>query len=294
MSTPTKPAPPSALRKSTNGVSRRTMQPAETETTTGSELEVVAEKTLPWAPANQVADQQGLSLVLFGPPGSGKSTLAGTAAKNDVSKELLLVNFDGELRSLSDRTDISVWPKDKAVQSTQQAAAFLSKLQRMKHPFQTIMFDTMNSAHKLAYKEELTKGGPNRDGRQVYGGANDWVLDIIYTWSMRARETGINVIFIMHSEEVKDGENGPIVLRPSVTPGVIKGMHQAVSAVGCLLEMPGTGHTRKLYLHNTAKISAKMHQPQSGQLLPLEIVNPDLGRMIEHVKGIRPYPTKEK
>jgi AAA domain len=270
-------------------------QPATTPATKPAESvpNTSAEKT-PWGPVSQVFTTQGLNALIFGPPGSGKTTFGASATNSpDYGAPLLLLNFDGDIGSLGDRDDIMTWPRDGKIKGWSHAAAFLSSLARRSHPFKTILFDTVNSMYDLAYKSVIESGNPSRDKRQIYGDANDKVLAVIREWAMYSRENGLNVVFICHSEERQDGEDGPIYLRPSITPGVIKGVYQCISTVGCLIEMPGIGHKRKLYLHNTAKIVAKVHQPKTGAQLPLEIVQPDLGRMIEHVKKVRSYPTKE-
>ena len=145
--------------------------------------------------------------------------------------------------------------------------------------------------YDLAYAHVVSTSNA-RDGRQIFGEANELVLSLVKQWSVLARETGINVFFVAHSEEKQEGENGPIYLRMAVTPGVVKGMYQAVSNIGCLLEL--RQGKRRLYLHNTTKIIAKVHQPRTGPQLPNEIDDPNMGKIIDHVKGARPYPTTTK
>lgn len=236
--------------------------------------------------------------MIFGPPGAGKSTIVADAAQYEVARELLVINFDGDMSSLEDRDDIMVWPGSEenagVIRDWRHFKAFSDKLVRSKHPFQTLQFDTISSAYDLAYKDVIARGNPNRDGRAIFGEANDMVLDVVSEWATISREKGINVFFICHAEEKQDGENGPIYLRPSVTPGVVKGMYQKVAMIGCLQEKPGPGNHRKLLLHNTVKVVAKIHQPRTGPQIPLEITDPDIGRIIEHVKKIRSYPTPAK
>jgi len=291
-----KKRPASALSNGSPPITETSSGSSSTETGTAPSTPSVS---LPWSPVKKITDKQGLVFSLFGPPGAGKSTLGASATSSVHGRELLILNFDNDLRSLQDREDLMAWPGEKdngKIRSWEHASSFLATLAQRttagKHPFKTIQFDTVNSMYDFAYKHVIAKGGPNRDGRQIWGEANDLVLEVVSQWASLAKDTGINVVFVCHSEEKQDGENGPIVLRMAVTPGVVKGMYQRVSTIGCLLEMPGG--KRKLYLHNTAKIVAKVHQPQSGNKLPLEISDPNLGRMIEHVKGIRPYPTKER
>jgi hypothetical protein len=250
----------------------------------------------PWEPVSKLAGRQGLAMALFGPPGAGKSTFGASATTTPIGRELLIVNFDGELKSLEDRSDLMVWPRSDTpdhgvIRSWQQYSSFATQLRSRKHPFKVIQFDTINAMYELAYRHVIASGLGGRDGRAQFGAANDLVLGDIGAWCVYAREKSVNVLFIAHSEEHKDGENGPLVIRMSVTPGTVKGIMQKVSTVGCLLEI---GTTRKLYLHNTAKIIAKHHQPQSGDRLPLEITNPDFGKILEHVHGVKPYPRPEK
>jgi len=245
-----------------------------------------------------VSQNQGLNAMLFGPPGAGKSTVVADAVSSEHARELIIINFDGDMSSLEDRTDIYVWPggdeNNGVIRDWRHFKAFSDKLVRTKHPFKTIQFDTISSAYDLAYKQSISTGNPNRDGRSIFGDANDLILEVVREWATISRERGINVVFICHAEEKQSGENGPILLRPSVTPGVVKGMYQAVSMIGCLQEKIGPGNHRKLTLHNTAKVVAKIHQPKTGPQIPLEITDPDIGRIIEHVRKVRPYPQKEK
>jgi hypothetical protein len=186
------------------------------------------------------------------------------------------------------------WPGEKdnyTIKDWPHAERFMTTAARSvgnpkKWPFNTIMFDTINAGYDIAYKHVNETGRPNRDPRQIFGEANEKLLWLVNEWSLLSREQGLNVIFVCHAEEKQEGENGPMLLRMSVTPGVIKGMYQKVSAIGALQEFPGY---RKLTLKNTPRIVAKYHQPQTGPQLPLEIKKPDLGKMILHAKGIEPY-----
>ena len=252
-----------------------------------------AAEKYPWSPASMVADKQGLNLMIFAMPGAGKTTLAASANDSPLGDPELIVNFDCENRSISDRDDIMVWPGvdlGGQIESWRQFDAFNTRLVR-KNPFKTIVFDTVSSGYNYAYREIIGKSSARRDGRQEFGDANQLIIDLVAEWANLSREQGINVIFTCHAEEKQEGENGPINLRPSVTPGVVKGMYQRVSTIGFLEE--NRQGKRKLILHNTVKVVAKHHQPRSGNSLPLEIPDPNMGRIIDHIKGKQSYKIAE-
>lgn len=260
-----------------------------------AEAPAVMDRKAPWAPVTTLKGKQGWIVAIFGPPGSGKSTLVAEAARVEAGKELLIVNFDGELKSLEDRDDLMVWPgpdtNKGVIKDWPMYKTFSTQIRSRTHPFKTFQFDTINSMYDLAYQQALKTAGANRDPRHIFGIANDLVIGEIDAWKTYGREKGYNVIFVCHSEEKQDGENGPLMIRMQVTPGVVKAIMQKVSTVGCLLVVLGK---RKLYLHNTARIIAKHHQPQTGDQLPLEISEPNFGRILEHVRGIRKYPPPAK
>lgn len=260
--------------------------PPKSEETSAKEPEA---KSYPWSPASAIADQQGLNGLFFGPPGCGKTTLITTIRKSTLGGPLLVVNFDEEVRSISDLDDVMVWPGEKQngkVGSWEKASAFIGKLERGSHPFKSIAFDTLNGAYDFALKKVRSSGNPNRDGRQIYGEANDMVLDLVSTWAMISREQGINVMFTAHSREVQDGENGPIYVRPDITPGALRGIYQKVSTIG-YLEPAKANRPSKLIMRNTARIVAKNHQPQSGPQIPNEIRKPDLSKIVDHLRHVK-------
>jgi AAA domain len=254
---------------------------------------------VPWSPASSMTDLQGFNGMIFSNPGVGKTTLGTTMAKAKDGSPLLVINFDEELRSIGDRSDIMVWPGEKQrgkVGSWLRACAFMDRLLRGNHPFGSIMLDTLNSAYdKFILPPIQEQMGERADGRQVYGKANDELLRYIRAFAAMSRERGTNILFVVHAEEKeeKTGDTTRIYIRPSVTPGVIKGMYQSISTIG-YLEPGRLKSPRKLILHPTVKVVAKHHQPRTGPQIPSEISDPDLGLLIDHAKGVRPYPFKKE
>jgi hypothetical protein len=253
--------------------------------------------THPWSSPASVVDKQGLSMMLFSLPGMGKTTLGTTMNHSRDGGPMLIVNPDEELRSISDLSgdDVMVWPGEAQqgkIKSWQALESFTSSLLTRKHPFKSIMFDTLNSLYdKFAFPDVKSRNPGSKDPRQIYGEANDMVLRIISDFCAVARERGLNVLFTCHAEEKQVGENGPIYIRPKVSPGVILGINQRVSLIGYLA--PPLMGVRTLQLAASAKVATKIHQPRTGVRLPDKIKSPDLGLLINTMKYKVPYPVKE-
>lgn len=266
----------------------------ETASPNGSESATPA-PDYPWSSPASVTDRQGLSGMFFSLPGVGKTTLLTTMLHSQDEGRLLILNFDEELRSIQDLTaesGVDVWPGEKQQgRITGWAAidAICNRLLTRKHPFSHIAFDTLNSLYDKFALPDVKKRHPDgRDPRQTYGEANDMVLMLIRNFCGMAREKGVNVAFTCHAEEKQVGENGPIIVRPKVTPGVVQGINQYVSLIGYLF--PPLMGVRKLQLSPSRVVAAKIHQPRSGSQLPDKIDNPDLGLLINHLKFRKPYP----
>lgn len=254
----------------------------------------------PWSSPADVVDRQGLSMMLFSHPGIGKTTLGLTMIHSLDGGPMLIVNTDEELRSISDLgpdSGVAVWPGKKQggkIKNWQQIVNFTSRLVTGGHPFKSLMFDTLNSLYdKFALPDVMQRNPGTKDPRQLYGEANDMVLRLITDFCGVAREQGINVLFTCHAEEKQVGENGPLVVRPKITPGVVLGLNQRVSIIG-YLEPARLGTPRKLQLAPSGRVTAKIHQPRTGPQVPDKITDPDLGLLINHLKYKRPYPVKQK
>lgn len=255
---------------------------------------------MPWSSPSSVIDRQGLSAMLFALPGMGKTTLGLTMLNSDDGGPMLIVNFDEELRSISDLgpdSGVMVWPGEAQggkIRNWSQIDSFCSKLLTGKHPFKSVMFDTLNSAYdKFALPDVKARNPGARDPRQIYGEANDMIIALVRNFCAVAREQGLNVLFVCHAEEKQVGENGPIYIRPKITPGVVQGINQQVSLIG-YLSPPGLNKPRTLQLSPSKMIASKIHQPRTGPQLPEKIVDPDLGKLIDHLKRRRPYPKRGK
>jgi hypothetical protein len=240
----------------------------------------------PWQPAAEVSEALGWSLALFGMPGCGKTTFSAISGA-------LIIDLEGGTEVIADRKDVMVWPRRDPntgkvpVPDWDSMERLSNRLKRGDHPFKVLCFDTVSKGQKLSLQKVMKQSPtPEQPTQPEYGRANILLGDLIESWCGLARETGINVVFNVHAEEVKDEDTGVVLIRMSVTPGLIKTVYQSVSSIGYLAEDPKTSK-RRLLLRNTNKVTAKFRQPQSGPQLPLEIDNPSLENILAHREKAR-------
>jgi len=247
--------------------------------------------------AKDAAGKDGLNLVVFGYGGCGKTTLIANAQDSEAGADVFIIDTDKGMKSLGDREDVVVWrgpdPENKPL-TWEDIIRIIDWLKRTEHTYRTIGFDSITAAYRLCLAYVM-KSSPTPDmpSQPEYGKANELMLAVIRDMkeSFSVRK-GWNVVYTAHAEEMKDESTGTVLIRMAITPGVVKGLYQIVDAIGYLSESP-KDRTRRMILKNTPKVVAKYRQPQSGPQVPLELDNPNLGRLLEHVKGTRTFPQKE-
>jgi len=244
----------------------------------------------PWQPAAEVAQALGWSLVLFSYPGAGKTTFRATPKS-------LILDFEGGSEVLADRRDVMVWPRRDprtgkvpkiSWRDFEQVNTQLkSRLAQGTLPFEVICFDTLSAMQRLTLEQVMASTGTN-PSQPEWGKSNELLLQVVRDWCALSRETGINVVFNCHAQEVIDDSTKSVLIRMALTPGVISGINQAVSAIGYLSASKPDARTkevqRALLLHQTTKVLAKFRQPRTGPQLPSEIPNPSLAQILEHRK----------
>jgi AAA domain len=238
-----------------------------------------------WKPASAVADAQGVNIALFGFPGSGKTDLAASAQYSEHGKDVLIIDADGTApRSLSDRTDVQIYP----ARNWEHIERIDAVLKSGRHSFRTFSWDTLTSIYEFALKVTQASGaGTQQASQPEYGKANEMVGKLIGDWCAIAREKGINVIFCVHAKEVYDEQSKVTYIRMSLTPGATDKVYQKVDTIGYLSEsrLP-KDNTRKLLLKSNQRVIAKHHQPRTGEQLPAEIPNPTMDILFKHAKRL--------
>jgi len=247
--------------------------------------------------AQAAAGTDGLNAVIFGYGGSGKTTLIADAQNYAAGRDVFIIDTDKGMRSLGDRDDVVVWrgpDPDHRSMTWPDIIKIIEWLKSSEHSYRTIGFDSITAAYRmcLAYVMKSSPT-PEMPSQPEYGKANELLLSVIRDMKEHfSVQRGWNVIFTAHAEEVQDQSTGTVLIRMSVTPGVVKGIYQIVDAVGYLAANP-KDDSRKLIWRANHRIVAKYRQPMTGPQVPLEMDNPSIGRILDHVKGLNTFPQKE-
>jgi phage nucleotide-binding protein len=238
--------------------------------------------------AKDMRGNAGVCCVIFGHGGVGKTTMACSAQDSPFGKDVLLIDVDLGVESVADREDIAVEQPDNWKVNRPDQMSLYGITQRLKSQgedvkrFKTVIFDSMTAIYDLIL-QDILKASPTPDmpSQPEYGKANQALIQLVQDMRMLSRK-GVNVIFICHAKEVEQ-ESGPVLTRLALTPGVTNAVTRIVDHIGFLIADPNSGN-RKLIFKPSPTRTAKIRQPRSGAQLPLELVNPSMGTIIEHVK----------
>lgn len=146
------------------------------------------------------------SLLLAGLPKSGKTLLAGTA--NDVAElgpVVLLALEDGSSVLARDYPDMAVIEPENWV----QAAGVIEKLAEGNTGFGTVIIDTLGELQEHM-KNHITDDGAKEMRIQDWGTIKDNTINVV----KMLHRAKINVIFITHSEEIRDENTGASRIQP--------------------------------------------------------------------------------
>jgi hypothetical protein len=230
---------------------------------------------------------KGFNGVIFGPPGVGKTTLAMTLQGSKYGGNVLLHDADRGRESVLDVEDAEFYvPEDwKELRSNLDTALAL----KGDTPFQTHVFDSVTLLWDLCMKH-TEKMNPNvRDPRQNYFAAQKDFLKFVDD-SVTLTEYGINTLFVGHMIEDKSDEDGPTVIRLDLPPKTRGQFLLRINHIG-FLERAKRGEDRVLHLKppNSKTEGPKVRQTRTGEQLPLEIINPNLGDILTQLrtKGVK-------
>lgn len=146
------------------------------------------------------------SLLLAGLPKSGKTLLAGTANEVEALGPVILVALeDGSSVLARDYPDMAVVEPENWV----QAAAVIEALADGETGYGTAIIDTLGELQELM-KDHITEGGTKEMRIQDWGTIKDNTVNVV----KMLHRAKINVIFITHSEEIRDENTGISRIQP--------------------------------------------------------------------------------
>ncbi len=234
-----------------------------------------------------VSDNPGpFKALIYGPKGAGKTVFCGRA------KNCILLDTENGRKSMKNHSDTRRVPilDVKSFNDMDEIAWAYREgdLQRWcltnygMLSVDTFVVDTISQLAQDAASALLDKAvtkNPNRDPFYVseaeYKVRNELFKRMTAEWS----DLGVNFIFTAHRTEVKDGNDGRLFYRPSVSATMAESLGGLVDLQGYLTcdetEEPGV-YVRHLQVHPTRRVDAKT---RVGGLPPV-MENPDINELI--------------
>lgn len=227
--------------------------------------------------------KQSLKMVVYGKPKRGKTHFVGTFPTP------LIFDFDGDGTGIL--ADQRKFPNFKGkvvtVESWNDVQMWYWILRTQKHPFQTVVFDTMSTAAQLALTEILGEKGVRHKGEKDpykaeqddYGRAGR----VLNTWITMFKSLPLHVVFVCHEREddAPDEAEGEDIVRwfvPELQRSVRNYLLGQVSIIGYAYRVSRDG-----------KISFRMAFDRPGTvaadrygLLPRTLVNPTFDKIMEY------------
>lgn len=225
----------------------------------------------------ELVDAWGLNILLYGHSGVGKTYLAGTAADDDRTRPVLVIDAEGGSRTLVGKDHVVV-VKPERFKDVTDLYIWLRDTDPL--PYKTVVLDSITEIQALGLRDILlTAKDPSFPGLQDYGRSNEQITRLVRRFRDLAHTRGLNVIFTALAREDRDEATGFILTRPALTPKAAEGICGAVDTVAYLDLDTKTGK-RRLRIAPTAQILAKHRYPPGVPGLPEVILDPTIPALL--------------
>lgn len=229
---------------------------------------------------------QGLCMMLYGPPGSGKTTIAATARGAKTGGRVIIGDAESGAKVLAGIPELDWFNID----SWSKMLKFVANI-KVKCPWNTIVFDNMSEIADL-YMHLINRTLP---GFKDYYQHTHGITNFIREMRTFASNTGVNIIFVAWDEPEKEESSGIIVKKLAFTPKLSARLPGFIDIIGYVSVEPD-GVTRRISFAPSLKLVSKFRRSniESAQQIPLEIYIKDINDLvmadiIDSIKGL-PWP----
>ena len=224
--------------------------------------------------ADEVSDKWGLNMLLTGYAGVGKTDLVSTAQDSDLGKDVFIVDIDSGVRTVSDRSDVTVFIPD----SWDDVIEVTEWLETEKHDYRTVVYDSLSDGQAMALRWILTTAkDPEWPSLYDRGKVNAQIVGLVRKTRQWSLNRGWNVIFTTRLEDTKNDQTGQVTERPLLSPAALDMVTGAVDVIG-ILEFDSEGD-RRLLLKGSDRQTAKFRAPR-GFKIPDRIDNPTMSDVL--------------
>lgn len=147
---------------------------------------------------NELVEQQGAKLLIYGASGAGKTTTCATAPG-----KTLIISMEAGLLSIKDKDNVTAI-EVKEAHEIEEIAQLLESGQL---DYDTVCLDSVTEMSEILLASEKQK---SKDPRRAYGE----VIEIMTKTMRRFRDLKIHVIFVAKEDKIRDEQTGMFSYQP--------------------------------------------------------------------------------
>ncbi len=200
-----------------------------------------------------------LNMMIFGDPGAGKTRLASTAQDNEETRPMLIIDIDGGLTTIKERSDIDVKPCRSLKDIETIHNDIYADIDKY---YKTVVIDSLTELQKLDMKEIMKEAYNKNPGfvDQDVPSPREWGKSLIHmTKIVRAfRDLPCHTIFTCLAAYVVDDATNVTHIHPSLPGKQQKEIPGYLDVIGYLsVKTVNNENVRRVQFEKTARCHVK-------------------------------------